>query len=492
MNYLGPDYSLKIFSETDMKQIYEEALAILERTGCLFEAEDARKILLDNGAVAGPGRQILFPRIMVEKALKTVPDRLTLYDTYGEPVVFMEGENTYFDMGGTAVRWLEEDGTQRPTLACDQVTTAKLQQGLPNLHIQSILNVHMDDVPDIIGDTFGLYLCCKHCSKPMVIPSIQPGALKRTYRLLCALAGGANVLAEKPMGYVCITPTSPLIWSDLASTSVIEAARYKLPVEFISAPLPGAGAPATLAGTVLLATVENLAGIVLSQVVWPGQPIIFGCAPMCFDMSSMNPLPTSVESSMVIMGIAQMGKFLGMPTQAYAGMADSKQLDLQAGWEDATSALLPLLSGVNALSGVGQLEFLLVGSPEKMVAMNDLIGMLLRLKRGITVNEETLATKLIEKVGPGGDYLKQKHTLKWFRKESYFPSKIVDRSTRRPDAVDHELNFIQRATAEKKRILAKQPDRLDFPTYEKFEQTMIEIIAEMGYTGKLPFEPGQS
>ena len=205
----------------------------------------------------------------------------------------------------------------------------------------------------------------------------------------------------------------------------------------------------------------------------------------------MNPLPTSVESSMVIMGLAQMGKFFKMPTQAYAGMADSKQLDLQAGWEDATSSLLPMLSGVNILSGVGQSEFLLAAGPEKLVAMNDLIGMLQRVKKGILVNEETLAAKIIEEVGPGGDYLKHRHTLKWFRKESYFPSKIVDRTTRRPDSTGNEPNLVERAITEKKRILAKQPARIDFPTYKEFEKTMIDIIAELGYTGKLPFEPGQ-
>ena len=491
MNYLGKEFALKVFSEADMNHIYEEALGILERTGCLFESENARKILLDNGAIAGPDRRIMFPRAMVKKALETVPNKLTLHDVYGEPVVFLEGDNTYFDTGGVAVNWVEEDGSLRRSLAKDQVTTATLQQGLPYINLQGVTNVHMDDVPDEISDPFGVFLCASHCSKPMVLPYVHGGSFKYTYRLLTALAGSEKELAEKPRGHVVVTPTTPLIWCELASQGIIDTAKHKLPVEFISAPMPGAGAPATLAGTVLLATTENLAGVVLSQLVWPGQPIIFGCAPMCFDMSSMNPLPTSVESSMVIMGLAQMGKFFKMPTQAYAGMADSKQLDLQAGWEDATSSLLPMLSGVNILSGVGQSEFLLAAGPEKLVAMNDLIGMLQRVKKGILVNEETLAAKIIEEVGPGGDYLKHRHTLKWFRKESYFPSKIVDRTTRRPDSTGNEPNLVERAITEKKRILAKQPARIDFPTYKEFEKTMIDIIAELGYTGKLPFEPGQ-
>ncbi len=489
-NYLGENFFLKVFSESDVATIYEEALGILERTGCRFEAENARQLLLAHGAVAKSADQICFPRHMVEAALKSVPNGYTLYNLKGEEAARIDdGNRSYFDTGGVAVNWVNPDGSLRRSLAQDQITTAKLQQGLKYIDFQGITNVHMDDVPEEVSDPYGAYLCARHCEKPLVLPYMYHDSLKYTYRLISALVGGEKNLAEKPIGHVVVTPTSPLIWCELASQGVMEAAKYKLPVEFISAPLPGAGAPATLAGTVLLATVENLAGLVLSQISWPGQPVIFGCAPMYFDMASMNPLPTSVESSLIIMGIAQMGKFLSLPVQAYSGMADSKSLDLQAGWEDATSAMLPMLAGVNILSGAGQSEFLLAAGPEKLVAMNDLIGMLQRVKRGISVSEETLATKLIEELGPAGDYLGTRHTLKWFRKEPFFPSKIIDRKTRRPDSDGKEPTILERAIMEKERILNAQPERIEYANNQDFDRIMAEILKELDCTGKVPLPP---
>jgi trimethylamine--corrinoid protein Co-methyltransferase len=67
-------------------------------------------------------------------------------------------------------------------------------------------------------------------------------------------------------------------------------------------------------------------------------------------------------------------------------------------------------------------------SPEMLVIDNEIVEEALRIARGFEVNEDTLAVDVIRKVGPGGHFLAEKHTLKYLLKEHLIP-KISDRKT---------------------------------------------------------------
>ena len=485
-NFMSPDFMMKILKEDDVNQIYQEALNILENRGLVYESEEARNILLKNGCKAGSNNEIKIPRKLVAQCLSTAPSSFTLHNIHGEPTVHIGGNETVFQPGGCAVSWLEEDGrTIRPSESKDQVTLAKLVQQLPNIKMQSE-TVTLADVPDHIFDTYNAFLGFKHCEKPMVGGQSALGNMEYIIRLLTAIAGGKKEMMDKPSLVMDCCSLTPLKWCELACDTLMKSATHGVPLEFISVPMPGAVAPATLAGSLLLHCTEILSGIVLAQLCRPGAPVVYGSAPMYFDMTSMNPLLAAMESAMLVMGVAQMGKFFNLPTHAYAGLADSKMLDLQAGWEDAYSGLLAMLSGINNVSGIGQLEFVLVSSAEKLVAENELIGMLYRLRKGITVNEETMAARLIEEIGPGGDYLKTKHTMRWFRKEAYFPNKIVDRQTRKVDSKGDEPTLQERSRLEKERLLAINPGRLEFKNQSDFDKEMKAILKENNLSS-LPF-----
>jgi Trimethylamine:corrinoid methyltransferase len=282
------------------------------------------------------------------------------------------------------------------------------------------------------------------------------------------------------------TPTAPLKWCRLSLATIWECAEVQMPVELLSVPMPGSVSPATLAGSVLLHTTETLAGITMAQTARPGLKLVYGSAPMYFDMKTMNPLLAGLESAMMFLGINQMGKHYGFPTHAYAGLSDSKRVDLQSGWEDSFTALLATLGGLNCLSGLSELEYVMLVSPEKLVAANDLIGKFERLHRGIEVNDETLAADLIAEVGPGGEYVTHKHTMKYFRKEAYFPSEVVDRKTRRESEAPQDT--FQRAKEKKERLLAESPADPQFPTREDLDKTIREIFKKHGVT-KAPQGP---
>lgn len=478
MTKIDPDYVLKVFSDSEVERIHEEALKLLESTGTVLEDEKYREIMVRKGCSLGPNNELRIPRQMVKEALETVPKSFTLYSRDGKPACFFEGNNSYFNPGGTSLNWLEDDGvTSRPSLARDQVVLAKLTEQLPHVHLQSC-TLNMSDIPNSVQDQYMTYLSFLHCSKPSVGGYLNYGSLFELHQVLAAAVGGEKELADKPRMVVDCTPTAPLRWCRLSLATIWECSEVQLPIEFISVPMPGSVSPATLAGSVLLHTAELLAGITFTQAARFGQKIVYGSAPMYFDLKTMNPLLASIESAMMFLGINQMGKHYGLPTHAYAGTSDAKRVDLQSGWEDSFTALLATLGGVTCLSGLSQLEFCLLVSPEKLVAADDLIGKFERLRRGIEVNDNTLAADLIAQIGPGGEYITARHTSDNFRGEAYFPSEVVDRKTRREGETSEDT--FQRAKIRKERLLAKASACPQFATREDMDKTIESIFKKHG------------
>ena len=99
-------------------------------------------------------------------------------------------------------------------------------------------------------------------------------------------------------------------------------------------------------------------------------------------------------------------------------MSDSKYIDYQAGSESARSGLMAMLAGIDNVSGAGGLNVIAEMSIEKIVIDNDYIGTLKHLEKGIRFDEEALAADLMLKVGSGGNFLNQKHTLKNYKKRA--------------------------------------------------------------------------
>lgn len=138
----------------------------------------------------------------------------------------------------------------------------------------------------------------------------------------------------------------------------------------------------------------------------------------------------AIETAMLNMACAEVGKHLGLPTHGYLVATDSKLVDAQAGAESARSAILGALTGINMISGAGMLEALACHSVEKLVMDAEAIASALRLVRGIEARGDTLATAMFAETGFSGEFLKLKETRAWFRQEQHLPSAVIDRSAR--------------------------------------------------------------
>jgi trimethylamine--corrinoid protein Co-methyltransferase len=193
-------------------------------------------------------------------------------------------------------------------------------------------------------------------------------------------------------------------------------------------PLAGANAPITLSGTLVVHTAETLSGITISQLTNPGAPIIYGGSPAIMDMRKGSTPMGAIETIMVDSCYSQIGKHFGLPTHAYMGLSDAKVLDMQAGFESGIGTLFASLSGINMVSGVGMLNFESCFSIEKLIIDNDICGMAKRLKEGIVKRDQPMAIDIIKSYLKKPELLSHATTLRWYHKEQYMPSMVVDRN----------------------------------------------------------------
>jgi trimethylamine--corrinoid protein Co-methyltransferase len=210
---------------------------------------------------------------------------------------------------------------------------------------------------------------------------------------------------------------------------MIDCARHGIPSELVSMPLAGATSPVTLAAAVVQHTAECLSGVTICQLAQEGAPIVWGGSPATFDMRHGTTPMGAVGTWMIDCAYTQVGKALGLPTHAYLGMSDAKVVDAQCGLESAGGAILAALAGVNMISGAGMMDFESCQSCEKLVIDAEIIGSAKRLVAGIEAREQPIALTLMRELGHRADYLAQPHTLKWFSKELYLPSAVIDRGS---------------------------------------------------------------
>jgi trimethylamine--corrinoid protein Co-methyltransferase len=376
---------------------------------------------------------------LVRQCLASVPRDFYLYNRQGEKAVHYGGDDVHFDPGSCCVQMLDPETLEaRSSETRDLVRIVQVAEALPQFAAQSTAVVCTDAVagndkeaaPSAIGDLYRLFVVLQHSDKPIVTGSFSAAGLQGMIDLLAADSGSPEKLRQQPRAVFDVCPSPPLNWSEFGSHNLLDLARAGAPAEIVSMPLAGGTAPVTLAGSVTQHAAETLAGITLHQLAGPGSPIVWGGAPAIFDMRTGGAPMGAVETAMLNMACAEVGKHLGLPTHGYLVATDSKFVDAQAGAESARSAMLGALTGINMISGAGMIESLACFSVEKLVIDAESIASAQRLVRGIEVGGETLATAMFAQTGLSGEFLKLKETRALFRQEQHIPSPVIDRSAR--------------------------------------------------------------
>jgi len=453
----------KPLTDEQVRRIHAAALSILERTGVQVEEPEALKLFQDAGANVTDNR-VRLPRSLVEDAVDWAPSRVILAGRDPRWDLELEGARVHTGTGGAALTVFDlETGDPRPAVLQDVAELARLVDALDNIHFY-LIPVYPTELCKEEADVNQYYAGLANTGKHVQSGVYSVKGIRDTVAMAERIMGGAAALRERPIvSFITCWMVSPLLCATDVTTLLIETCRQGIPAVLSSAPMAGSTAPVTLAGMLAQLTAEQLSGVALTQLVKRGAPVIIGPIPGLADMKSGRYLGGSAEFGLTNAAMAQMGQFYHLPVYNSAGMTDAKIPDIQAGFEKGMSAMLAVLAGSNYIHhAAGMLENMSSVAAEQYVIDNEILGMTMRVLRGIEVNDETLALDVIDQVGPGGHYLMADHTIRHMRSEFYFPSAVVDRQSWEMWREDGGLDARQRAKEITREILANhQPVPLD-------------------------------
>jgi len=421
---------LQILDRTQIERIHFSALEVLERTGVVIEQTDTLKSLGDVGVQVDLDRKLArFPPYVIQDYVRKAPPhflqagRIRKFD-----FVVRNGSVFARSLSGCSHVLDMETGQCREATKNDTADGARIIDALDNIHFCGGWIYPGDEHPSYRDvSLFKIFL--ENSEKHVCLQAYEGKNLEFMIEMAKAVQGGENELRRRPVLSVVLAPSSPLKLGKFMIDQLDLAGRYGVPTLFCSTPIGGATSPITLAGHLVTLHCENLAGIALSQILHPGTPVVYGPRPNTMDMRTGNAAWGSIEFGIMSAACVQLGHFCGLPVDTYSLGTDSKSLDEQAAVERSLNLVLPALAGANLLSGAGFIETIRTASFAQIVIDNEILGMVYRIMKGVNVEDETLGLELMDRIGPGGSFLAEKHTRTHILSEHFIPT-IFDKNVR--------------------------------------------------------------
>jgi len=419
---MNPD--LKLVSESDVEELYQETLTLLEKSGVTFNHEKALTLLDSNGAeVDFRNRVVKFPQTLIKEAVERIPKTHSLYlrSEDRKEVRFGIGK-TYFLAGGYGKMVIDpQTGERRLGTSKDIEQILTIDDALESYELANCPLFPTDTQNSMVQIRAAELLFTKS-TKPFTAEAENLVEAKYVTRMAEAVAGGPEALRKQPVMEFYASCTSPLIWQKDYLDVVIYAAEKCIPVSVASAPIVGVTSPITLAGTLILQYAELLSAVTLLHLANRHLPIGLDLVPIMLNFKEGNCNVYSPERLLLEAASVQFARLLHLPHFASVGMTDSKMPTMQAGYEKALGAVLLALSGSEVIGPFGNLDDWMTTAPEIHVIDAEIVVSIKRILRGMEISPQTCARDIISNVGPGNSYLATEHTRKFFETEHSIPA----------------------------------------------------------------------
>ena len=418
---------MPILTGKKIRRIDAAGREILARVGIRVLDDAVLKQLERSGARVAREKQMAWlPETWLAARLAEAPSRIKLYARRSGQHLSLGGGRVHFGNGGRVFQILDTASrSMRQTLLRDVARAADLVDQLPNLHF-FIIPCQAYDVPAEYYHLNDFFQAFNHTDKHVMGGCDTLAGARQMHALAAAVAGNEAALRKKPFVSVIVNPISPLTFDAVSLQIAAFCAGRGLPLTYAPAPMAGATAPTTLAGTLAQMHAEALAGVALIQLQQPGTPVLYGAVPSVMDLRKMNLAIGSVETGMMNAAAVGLAHLCGLPIYASAGLTDTKVPDIQAGGEKMLSNLLVAQAGGDFIHlAAGMIDSGNAICLEQFIIDDEMIGMIHRILRGITVSDATLALDCIHTVGPGGNFILEDHTVDHMLDEYFYPQYCV-------------------------------------------------------------------
>ena len=414
---------LMIWDDAACTRVHEATLKVLAETGVDVRYAPAADLFARAGAEVD-GARVRIPAAMVEEALERAPKTWLLKPRGGDtgPLV-LDASHSYCGTGSDVLYVCDPDTRERRRVAkADVEGLAALCEKLPNIDFVMSMGLP-HDVPQSIDDLAQVDAMVRGTRKPLLVAP-RDGHILGRLKEMTTLAG------EQDSFGIYAMPVPPLLFDEDGASKVMACAELGIPLVWAPAPNAGTTAPASITSVIVVANAEVLAGLVLSQIVKPGAPFIWGVGVGAMNMRTINEVYSSAQCFQGHQAQTDLCRWYGLPSFAYGGHSDSKTLDGQWSAETALTGLLGLLSRGTLIHDVGYLEAGLQASYESILFGDEVISYARAFMKPLPTDDEALALDEIKAVGPGGSHLARPFTRKHFRE--IWQSELLD--TTRHDA----------------------------------------------------------
>lgn len=375
-------------------------------------------MLADAGAKV-EGEKVKIPAEMVEEALESVSDSITISNRNGEDAMHLEGDNVYFGPGSETPYVLDPyTDERRDSVKDDTVRAAKVIDALPNIDFAMSFGL-ATDIQRETCDCHHFEAMVVNTAKPIIFTAYDKEGVDYIFQMACAAAGGEENFRNNPFILHYAEPTSPLIHSKPTIDNLFACVERDIPFMYVPGASMGATAPMTFAGGYVQTGAEFMVGLILTQLIKKGSKVLYGGGVNPLDMKTMSFSYGAPEAWISRVIRKELAEYIGVPVFATGGCTDAKTVDQQAAIEASNSLMLSGLSGQHLVHDVGYIDSGLTSSLEMLVMADEIIGTVKRVLKSLKVDEDTLAVDVIDEVGPGNDYLSHAHTYKHFRDTLY-------------------------------------------------------------------------
>lgn len=411
--------SMQILNPDQLNAIHGAALEVLEKTGVCIKHPKALEILAGAGCSIEADR-VRIPRELVETAIASAPKQVVLGNRDDSKKIILEGANTYFGATIDCVNYLDPDTGEVSECTSDKVIgMTRLCESLDNYDWIMTLGIARD-LPEHIADRGVARIALEHCRKPVIVSCNDGESLKEIYEMALLCKGSEEAFKAAPLLGTLNCTISPLTHDDHLVEKNIFAAEKGIPIVHYSGMQLGGSFPATLASGIVMGAAESLSGLVLQQAINPGAPFVFGSFITIMDMKTTVFSYGAIEMAMMVGGMAQLSQKYGLPFFGTAGCTDSKRVDVQAAVEGSLQDMVMATVGGGLVHDTHcWLDHGSILSPAHLVAGQEILSMVKKFSGGIDVTEDTLAVDLIDKIGPGGTFLMDPHTMQNFKSVIY-------------------------------------------------------------------------
>ncbi len=460
---------VKIVGESDLPGIHEASIDLLENTGVIFEHDTALEIFKKNGAKV-EGKTVYIPRKMAETSMAQAP---TIYRhearNSDQSVTIGDGVAPHPNVGCVFVEDMEKG--KRLGLLEDFANFQKLSQASSIVKLTGATPIAPNDVEASERALYMLYETIKHTDKPLIGSCTVSKKAEESLHMV-EMVFGEDYLNDHFCVGVSTNPLSPLKYATETLDTVIAYAQKRQPVYLLPCALAGITSPMTLFGTIVQQNTEVLAGTALVQLINPGCPAVYCPASTMADMRTAICAYSPPEQFLINSACLQMGiDFYKVPTRIMAGMTDSKEVDIQAGYETMQNMMMGLLSGGHLVEQVfGVLDAIMTISYEKFIIDEEMMSRVIRICEGVDTSDSEMSLDVMKEVGPGGSYLSHPDTFKRCRRQ-WLPTVSCWSSYDEWETTGKQT-IMERANKKYREILGNRPEMMiskkldqDFKTY---------------------------